>query len=96
MRYGAKVDVMHGEIRDGLRQAGVVVFDLSKAGRGCPDLLCYTRRTGWKPIEVKTRRDDCHRTKVGPLTDDQKKLHEQAPIDVVETLDAALHLFGMR
>ncbi len=94
MRYGAKVDAQHAPIRDGLRQAGIFVLDLSKAGRGCPDLLCHTRHTGWVPIEVKTRRQDYKAKKLQPLTPDQQKLHAQAPIEVVETLDAALRLFG--
>ena len=95
MRYGAKVDVMHGPIRDGLRQAGVFVLDLSKAGKGCPDLLCHTRHTGWVPVEVKSRRTDYKAKKLEPLTPDQVKLHAQAPIQVVETLDAALVIFGI-
>lgn len=95
MRYGAKVDAMHGTVRDGLRDAGIFVIDLSKAGRGAPDLLCHARWTGWVPIEVKTRRDDCKRKKLGPMTEDQIKLHAQAPIAVVETLTAALQLFGL-
>lgn len=95
MRYGAKVDQMHGPIRDGLRKCGVFVLDMSKAGRGCPDLLCFTRHTGWVPLEVKTRRDDCKRKKVGPMTPDQAKLHAQAPIAIVETLEAALKILGM-
>ena len=95
MRYGAKVDVMHGPIREGLRKAGVFVLDLSKAGKGCPDLLCHTRHTGWVPLEVKTRRQDCKRTKAGPLTPAQVALHEQAPIAVVEAIDQALQIFGL-
>jgi hypothetical protein len=93
MRYGAKVDTQHGAIRDGLRQAGVVVMDGARWGRGAPDLLAWTRHTGWIPLEVKTRRS---KKKLSGLTKSQGKIHAQAPIAVVETLDAALGLFGMR
>lgn len=95
MRYGAKVDVMHGPIRDGLRQAGIVVLDLSKAGKGAPDLLCHARHTGWVPIEVKSPARIRGRRKDQPLTPAQVALHAQAPIAVVETLEAALALFGI-
>jgi hypothetical protein len=96
MRYGAKVDVMHGTIRDGLRQAGVAVIDGARWGRGAPDLLCWTRHTGWVPLEIKSRRTDYKAKKVRGLTDDQVKLHALAPIPVVETMIEALDLFGMR
>lgn len=95
MRYGAKVDAMHGPIRDGLRARGVFVLDLARAGKGCPDLFAFTQWTGWVPMEVKSRRTDYKAKKVQGLTDDQKKLHAQAPIHVVETLDAALEILGM-
>lgn len=39
MRRKAKVDLNHAEIRDGLRQLGFSVLDLSRVGHGCPDLL---------------------------------------------------------
>lgn len=95
VRYAAKVDVQHKFIRDGLRQAGIFVLDLSKAGKGCPDFLCHARHTGWVPIEVKSAVQVTHRKKDQPLTTDQQKLHRQAPIPIVETLDEALHLFGL-
>lgn len=86
---------MHAPIRDGLRKRGVFVLDLSRAGKGCPDLLCHTPRTGWVPIEVKSDRKVSHRKKGKPLTSDQEKLHTQVPIAVVDTFEAALQLFGL-
>lgn len=96
MRYGARVDVKHREIRDGLRQCGVFVLDGARWGKGAPDLLCYTQWTGWVPLEVKTRRDDCKRTKAQPMTAQQVKLHQQAPIVIVETLEESLRIFGVK
>lgn len=40
MRRAAKVDRNHGEIRDALRQIGIVVYDSSRVGGGFPDLVC--------------------------------------------------------
>lgn len=95
MRYAAKVDVQHAPIRDGLRDAGIIVLDGARWGKGAPDLLCWAAWTGWVPLEVKTRRDDCKRKKAGPLTNGQEKLHAQAPIAVVETLTEALAIFRL-
>lgn len=95
MRYAAKVDLRHGAIRDGLRQVGVVVKDGARWGSGAPDLLCWTRHTGWVPLEVKTRRTDYKAKTVQPLTKDRQQLHAQAPIAVVESLEGALQIFGL-
>lgn len=38
MRYAKRVDENHAEIRDGLRNLGYVVADLSGIGHGIPDL----------------------------------------------------------
>ncbi len=39
MRRARRVDSNHAEIRDGLRQAGADVTDLSGIGGGIPDLI---------------------------------------------------------
>lgn len=53
MRYAAKVDSTHAEVRDALRQAGATVKDTARVGDGFPDLL-----VNWRGrvlfIEVKT------------------------------------------
>jgi hypothetical protein len=95
MRFASRVDGKHGEIRDGLRKCGVVVHDGARWGKGAPDLLAWTRHTGWVPLEVKTRRDDYKAKKVKGLTPDQVTLHAQAPIAVVESLNEALAIFGL-
>lgn len=52
-RYKAKTDTTQQDIIDGLREYGCTVVDLSKAGRGVPDLL-----VGWRHdtflVECKT------------------------------------------
>ena len=55
MRYAAKVDATHQEIRDGLRKAGFSVFDASKLGAGFPDLVVGKHGRTYL-IEVKTPR----------------------------------------
>jgi len=40
-RYARRVDANHGEIRQGLRDMGWDVLDLSGAGDGIPDLCVY-------------------------------------------------------
>lgn len=95
MRYASKIDIQHGPIRDGLRQAGVFVLDGARWGRGAPDLLCHTRWTGWVPLEVKTRRTDYKAMKPQGLTKAQQQLHTQVPIAVVESLEQALRIFGI-
>ena len=89
MRFAARTDIHHAEIRDGLRKCGVYVMDLSKAGRGCPDLLCFTPRTGWIPLEVKTKRTGKR------LTKGQAIVHARVPILVIDSLDQGLAIFGI-
>ena len=47
-RYGAKTDLAHAEIRDGLRELGFEVWDCHKYGSGFPDLLV-------KKVRARTR-----------------------------------------
>lgn len=68
MRRAAKVDTTHGEIRDALRTAGVVVHDSSMVGRGFPDFVCSYR--GYTAlIECKT---DCR-----DLNEPQRKFRDK-------------------
>jgi hypothetical protein len=53
MRYGARTDANHAEIRNGLRKCGFTVEDYHKLGRGVPD-LCVLIRPGYSLLlEVK-------------------------------------------
>lgn len=68
MRRAAKVDTTHGEIRDALRKASVVVHDSSMVGRGFPDFVCSYR--GYTAlIECKT---DCR-----DLNEPQRKFRDK-------------------
>jgi len=53
MRRAARVDRNHAEIVDALRKCGARVLDLSRVGRGCPDLLVHVGRL-LVLVEVKT------------------------------------------
>ena len=53
-RYAAKVDANHADIRDGLRQCGFEVLDLSRAGEGVPDLLVRSRDGHPAFLEIKS------------------------------------------
>jgi len=54
MRHAKRTDANHAAIRDGLRQLGYDVLDLSDVGGGVPD-LCVRNPDGWMPcfLEVK-------------------------------------------
>ena len=46
MAYARRTDANQQEIMDALRKAGADVFDLSKVGKGIPDLLvCFNGET---------------------------------------------------
>src|SRR3990167_2789797 len=68
-----------------LEAISVTVLRLS--GKGCPDLLCC-RQGVWLPIEVKRPR--------GRLTPAQRAVRLAAPFPVVESVEHALALFGVR
>ena len=52
-RYAKRVDANHKEIRDGLREKGWMVLDLSGAGDGIPDLaVALAPGTPWF-LEIK-------------------------------------------
>ena len=74
-RLAAKVDVTHAEVRDTLRRLGYRVLDLSRAGRGCPDLLVAKGDQMWL-IEVK-------RPTGGKLTPAQQDFIQGWPVPVI-------------
>ena len=83
MRRKARVDANSREIVDALQRCGWDVFDLSRVGKGCSDLLA-TRRGALRLVEVK----GAH----GKLTPDQVKFHARFPVRIVRTIDDAAAL----
>ena len=86
MRYAKRTDENHGEIRDGLRQAGYVVKDLSRCGEGVPDLLVAGSGRGVM-FEIKYGN--------AKLTDAEKEFHEMfhgLGVYIVRTLEQALEI----
>jgi len=84
-RFAARRDENEGEIIDALKRIGVQCWQIS--GAGVPDLLTW-RQGIWLPIEVKSPG--------GELTVAQLKTIESAPFPVVETVEQALVLFGVK
>lgn len=85
---GKRVDAHHAYIRDALRKAGVLIFDTSAVGRGCPDLVCGYRGRIFM-LEIKEQG--------GKLTLAQVKFHETwagYPVYVVYNLEDALEVIG--
>lgn len=60
--YARRTDANHAEIIKELKQAFCTVVDLSKVGKGCPDLLVGHNKINYL-VEIKT--------KTGYLTDTQ-------------------------
>lgn len=90
-RYAKKTDRNHKEIRDGLRNAGYLVSDLSDVGHGVPD-LCVQPSSGVLPglfIEVK---DGSLPPSARGLTEAEKRWFSLVPdrTFVVLNLDQAL------
>ena len=53
-RWNAKTDTAHAEIRDGLRDAGYLVWDCHNYGSGFPDLLVLSRGE-FVLLEIKSK-----------------------------------------
>lgn len=56
MRYGARTDANHAEIRDLLRKLLPVVEDTSRFGSGWPDLIVKLRDGRTRFVEIKDGR----------------------------------------
>lgn len=85
MRRAARKDWPQAQIVRALRDIGVDVLVVNQ--EGVPDLLTHSRGR-WLPIEIKRPR--------GHLTPLQAALRQRAPFPVVESVDQALALFGVR
>lgn len=89
MRLRAKVDANQREIVQTLRKCGVSVQSLAQLGKGVPDLLIYSPRSGYMLLEIKDgRRKPSERR----LTEDEQRWIQnwRGPVHKIETVDQAL------
>lgn len=102
MRVGQqrKRDANEMEIADALKAIGVLVYRISAPG--LPDLLTWDarKRSGhyWLPIEIKRHRprrslSDRHGKSLTPA---QCVTYAMTKFPIVETIDEALALFGVK
>lgn len=54
MRYANRTDANHAAVRDGLRDKGYDVLDLSDVGNGIPD-LCVAHPFGLEPLFLEVK-----------------------------------------
>lgn len=79
-------DWNENQIRSALHAIGVITVQISTTG--CPDLLLYSKRDGFRLVEVKTPR--------GRLTPEQVKFRQLVPFDVVRSVKEALAIYGVK
>lgn len=86
---GKRVDTTHAQIRDGLRDLHVTVYDASMFGRGFPDLVCgYRGRLVL--LEVKTPGGKLRQSQIDFFT-----MFLDCPVYVVESLQQACEKLGI-
>ena len=78
MRRAHRVDVNHTEIVRAFEKLGARVLDLSRVGRGVPDLLVRFRNR-MRFVEVKSEK--------GKLNKAQEEFATEWPVSVVRTVD---------
>lgn len=90
MRHAAKRDAVEAAIVEALERCGMIVLRLSDPG--IPDLLVgrhfYGNEPSWRLIEVKSPGKS--------LTPAQERLRERAWFPVVETVEEALAVCGIK
>lgn len=87
MRHAKRTDDNHAEVREEFRKAmpEAQLFDLSGAGRGCPDFLC-----GWRGRNFLFELKDPNKTpSERKLTKAQEEFHAQWPGQVKVVHSAA-------
>jgi len=87
-RRAAKVDKLHGIIRDGLRQSGYETVDMSKVGDDFPDLLSVSKAGRIVLLEVKSEGEYPTEGQVSFLT------HFTGPCSLVFSLEHALDVMS--
>lgn len=88
MRLRARTDTNHREIVNALRNAGASVEDLSRVGRGCPDLCVGLRGQNFL-LEIKSGR---HRLNAEQV--EWRKLWS-GHVDIVYSVEDALRAVGL-
>ena len=86
MRRAARRDDIEAEIVGALRRVGISVFRVSALG--LPDLLTFSTKRGWLPIEVKARGET--------LTAAQREVWNLTRFPIVSSIEDALKLWGIR
>jgi len=88
MRYSARVDANHADIRDAARRTGYVWVDTYRQGDGAPDAFCLSRSGRWVALEIKSPG--------GKLTEKELALWAQfgddTPAAVVYSVDQFLEI----
>jgi hypothetical protein len=88
VRYAKRVDANHGEVRDGLREDGYLVEDMSHIGHGILDLAVQSP-TGWPPtlwLEIKDGKQPPSKRKLTPEEERFIRLMGQDRCRVVTSL----------
>ncbi len=95
MRLRARVDANHGQIVAALRQMGASVFDASRMGRGCPDLLVGFRGETYL-VEVKDGEKVKSARKLTPAQVSFREVWRGRPAVTVESVDDAVRLLNAK
>lgn len=94
VRECGRKDANHDDIAQSLEAAGAVVFDLSRVGGGCPDMVVSAPGGRWILLEVKNPNNSYGRK----LRQSQVDFHAAwsgGPIVVVRTTEEALAAVGI-
>lgn len=96
MRRANRKDANHQEIVKGLRERGIIVFDMPEPG----DILCYgqiehAQSYIWIPMEVKSSQPvRGYKPELTPAQ--QRRSNTGAVIPIVHSLAEGLALFGLK
>lgn len=100
MRWDAKKDSNHNEIKEVLEEHGLTCIDTHRLGNGAPDMIVFGVHEGWRTpivrwVEIKAI--------TGTMTDDEEKFHakygpdaiDASPVMVARTAWDILREFGL-
>ena len=96
MRLRARTDSNHQEIVQALRRVGCSVCDISRMGKGIPDLIVGRQETGRNYLlEIKDGENSQSRQK---LTPDERKWHDlwRGQVSVVSSVKEAYEAVGIK